>query len=365
MKLSVWALFFAVFSSFFTISGAEGAEFVEEIERDFPLRSISNFYVTNLRGEVAVQGWALEKIRIKAKKKVIADSEVEAKKLFQQMDFRYATLGDDIELAAEYGKGLSINERLKERTNPKTRMDMVVFAPSILKLKIWGMDHPVSLKSWNKQAELRSASGMITVNELKSSSVSLLCQSCPMKILNVKSELRAIGGAGNIELEQVVGSSVYVETNQGAIRSKGIQGGQLYVSRAGNISGEKLKGIVEFHTTQGNVEISDLSGFLSGRTEAGKVFAKIREWEFKDKALFESISGDIQLQLPPQFSGEVDFWSLQGKVSVDFPVEDLLQKSKQAFGPEPANRVVGRVGEIDEILKVYSEKGAIHISRGK
>src|SRR6185437_701938 len=56
-------------------SPADSREFGEEIERDFSLRSIGTLQVTNLRGSITIQGWALDKIRVKAVRRVIASNE--------------------------------------------------------------------------------------------------------------------------------------------------------------------------------------------------------------------------------------------------------------------------------------------------
>ncbi|OFZ22207.1 MAG: hypothetical protein A2X94_01750 [Bdellovibrionales bacterium GWB1_55_8] len=348
----------SVFSSY-----ARAAEFVEEIERDFPLKSIGQLHVTNMRGDVSVQGWALDKIRIKARRKAIADTQEEAQKLFSTMDFRYRSIdGSDIELSAEYGRGLDIQARLKERESPRTGMEMIVFAPGNLKLKISTVDGKATAKSWSAPLEIRTAAGPIVVQRVKSQSVSLLCPSCLMKIENVKASIRCMGGTGKIELKEVRGGSVYAETSSGSIVMNTVIGEQLYVSSSGEITGKALDGRIEFHAQTAPVEINSSSGFLSGRTTSGAISAQMKRWKFSDKALIETDSGNISLRLPFAFSGDVDIWSLEGKTEVGFPVRKL---EEAAVGPQPAERFYGRVRDGGELLKLYTKFGNIRVFRGE
>src|SRR5688500_4174946 len=127
-----WLVILWVCGFLATGQAAQGAEFFDEVEKDFSLRSMADLQVTNLRGGIIINGWPLDTIRVKARRKAIAETEEEAKKLFSNVDFRFRALDDDIELSAEYGRGLDIEQRLRERESPHTSMEMVVYAPAKL-----------------------------------------------------------------------------------------------------------------------------------------------------------------------------------------------------------------------------------------
>lgn len=354
-----------VLAIFALISGsaAWGAEFADEIERDFTLRTIGQLQITNMRGNIVVQGWAMDKIRVRAKRRATAETEADAKALFRALDFRYQASRENIELSAEYGRGLAIQDRLKERENPKTSMEMQIFAPANLKLRVWAVDGSVSVKGWNADLEIRTAAGQITAENLRSDSISLLCSACTMQVRSAKGSLRCMGGTGPIAIQDVGGPHVYAESSTGPIKLARISGEQLYVSKSGAITGMNLKGHIEFHTQQASVEIEDARGFLSGRTESGNIVARMKDWVFHDRALIESVQGSIFLDLPKEFSGDVDVWSLTGKTLIDFPVR-AEGISSSSIGPEPANHLLGRVGSGGGLLKIFSERGDIRVQRG-
>ncbi len=337
------------------------AEFVNDIERDFPLRSIGQLQITNMRGAVTVQGWAQDKIRVRARRRVSASTEAEAQKLFSTIDFRFKSADGNIELSAEYGKGLEIGDRVRERESPHTSMEMIILAPSNLKLKVWTVDDHVSVKGWSESLMIRSNRGGVQVEGSKGKETAVLCDSCSINMHAIRGSVRSMSADGGVSLSDVIGSQIYVESGSGAIDVGEISGDQLYVTKTGAISGHSLKGNVEFHTHQGAVDIDEASGFLSGSTESGAIKARMKEWKFTDKALIESADGAIQLSLPPTFSGELDVWSAKGKVELAFPLKKL--PGPDVMGPEAPNHFSGEVGDGGERLKVYSERGDVRVMK--
>src|SRR4051794_23035055 len=77
-------------------------EFQDELEKDFLIRSVGHLQVTNLRGGISIQGWALDKIRVRARRTVKAGTPAEAQKLLSALDFRFDSVDGDIELSAQY-----------------------------------------------------------------------------------------------------------------------------------------------------------------------------------------------------------------------------------------------------------------------
>ena len=335
------------------------AEFIDEIERDFTLRSIGRLQVTNLRGGITIQGWALDKVRVKAKRKAIAENDEEAKKLFGALDFRYRVIDKDIELSAEYGRGLDINQRLIERQTPRTSMEMVVMAPASLVLRVLSVDGAVSVREWSGPLEVRTTAGTITIEGIKSPSVSLLCTTCSMKVTDLKGALRCMGDSASIHVKGVSGDQVYVETVSGSQTLSDVKGEQLYVATSGRINGEKLSGRIEFNSQSGDINIADSFGFFSGRTESGNISLKIKEWKFDDKAIIESVKGNVWLGLPAGLSADLELMSVHGAVKNAFKLKSL---PTAVYGPQPANMVRGRVGDGGEQLRVSSINGNVEIA---
>ena len=340
-----------------------GKDFVDEVEKDYSLRSIGTLRVTNAKGDISIQGWSMDKVRIKLKKRVTADTPAQAEKLFDAVHYRYTSTDGNIEISSQYGNSLSIADRLKEKDHPSVRMDFIIYAPSSMKLSIWSVDGKVNLKNWNATVDVRASGGGVRLEGIKSDSTSVFCKTCSVQLKNIKSSVRCMGGTGNLELIGVLGKDIYVQTTSGQLKLWRIRGDQLYISESGSIDGQILSGKVTFQAHEASVGFKDVSGFLSGSAKSGDITASFRDWEFQDKSLIESTTGKIQLTLPRRFSGDIDVWSLRGKVVFDFPFEKT--QSTAVYGPEQENHLTGKVSEGGELLKVFSDGGDISILRGQ
>lgn len=338
---------------------SSAAEFVDSVERSFPVRALGRLQITNLRGDIVIQGWPLDKIKIRAKRKVIADTQEEANKLFSAMDFRFHNGGNEIELSAEYGRGLEIRERLKERQNPKSSMEMTISAPAGLKLMAWTSEGKISVKDWRAALDVRTSSGAILLDSIRAAQVTALCPTCEMKIQRLKGALRCTGGSGPIVIGDVKGSPIYVESASGAIQAEQVEGDQLYISKTADIYGKKLKGRMDVHVQRAKVEITDSSGFFSGRNDGGDFVIKMREWQFADKAFIEATKGSIQLALPSGFSGDVDLTSGASAIQSAFSMQTLEGEARGASVIKSPQRWIGRIGEGGELLRIQAGGGIV------
>lgn len=345
----------------FFSAAAEAEEFTEDVERDFPLRTIGRLQVTNLRGGIEIHGWSLDKIRIRARRKATAPSREDAARIFASTDFRYREIEGDIELSAEYGKGLDINQRLKENAEKRSSMEMVVYAPTGLKLRLWTAGGFAKIRNWTAAVEARTATGGIDIEGVRSE-VSLLCTGCKVRAVDVRGPLRCMGGTGDVAISSVVADNVYVETSSGSQQIDNVTGDQLYVSKSGRIQAHKIRGHIEFHAGSGAVTITEGSGFLSGRSESADISASMKFWKFEDRAIIESVRGNVLLALPAGLSADVELFSEKGMVSSAFKV--LPSRYRKSFGPDPANHIIGHIGEGGEQLRLSSQHGAVKLLRG-
>ena len=293
MKVSLLSVMIAFLNVFILTSSvpAMGKEFVEESEKDYPLRSMVSLQVLNAKGDVNVQGWAFDKIRVKIRKQVDVDTPEQAKRLLEGMDYRYRISDEKVEISNQYGNNLSIEERIQERGNAKSRMDVTLYAPSKLKLMMWSIDGRINLKSWNGKAEARSNSGLIRMEGVKGDNINVVCSSCSAYLKNIRGNLRCSGRSGLFSLNNITGKTIFAETESGGIKLSHIQGDQLYISQSGSINGQFLGGNIEYHANQATVDLREISGFLSGDTESGSMNGTVKEWKSKEEALIESVRG--------------------------------------------------------------------------
>lgn len=332
-------------------------------ERDFPIRTTGQLVVTNRRGGITVQGWPLDKVRVISVRRATALTQEEADPLLAMAEVKVREHGGNVEVSAEYGMGLPIEEKLRERREPQVSMDIVVRAPSSMRLSVRAFTGVVDIRSWNGNIEARSSEGAIRLEDVRTREVLTSCADCSVAMTQVRASVRCSAGSQPVELRRVSGKDIFVETHAGTILSERVSGRQNYVTDSGRISGSGLEGRLEFSTRSGKVELFRFSGFLSGKTESGDIQAEILKWNFVDKAFLESNRGSIRLSLPRTFSGEVDLWAVNGKASSQFRILD--PKRRVAYGPEPSNRMRGTIGAGGDLLRVWTQNGDLQILTGR
>lgn len=344
--------------------------FKNTFERDYPVNSSGEFRFTNLRGPLRIEGWSQNKIHVKVERKVQADSEESAAIIFRALDLRFQAMGHDTELAAEYGKGLKIQERLKEREEPKTEMALTIYAPARRKLRAWVGDSEVEIHGWESSIDVRSNQGPIRAEKISAGFVKLSCPTCSMTVKNVRANFRGISGGGNVDISHLTGDKIYVETTSGEQTIENVKGGQLYVSRTGKLQAKNLSGRIEFHTRKGGVNFENCSGFISGDTESGSMnvhYHSLDFWKSAEHSFFETDSGNISVNLPSGFQGIIEAASQKGKVYFGFPLQPLSNskslESKVDRAPISLHRITGRVGRSDRFLQISSREGEISVLR--
>lgn len=363
VRLSLLLLGVACADPFQGAFPARAAEFEEDFERVIALRSKGELLITNNRGDIVIEGWAQDKIRVRARRRASVDSEAEARKLFAAMDLTHRVNDGSTEVSAEYGRGLTLEERLRERQSPRTSMELSILAPASRALRVWAVNGRVTVKGWKGAVDIRSSSGPVLLENVRGDAISVVCPSCSVQLSSVRGTVRCMGGSGTILLNDIAGPSVYVESDAGAIRATRIAGEQLYVSKTGHVLVQNMQGHAEFHTQSANVEVLEGQGLVSGRTSSGNITLRMQRWRFSDKALIESVRGSIDLELPRSFSGELDVRSAFGKVEVDLPMSRTPKNEAQPV--VAGSHRSGTVGDGGEILRVFSERGDVRLRRGK
>src|SRR5690606_21980065 len=118
-----------------------------------------------------------------------------------------------------------------------------------------------------------------------------------------------------------------------------------------------------FRTESGKVSLNGVSGEVSGNSESGNIDIKIVKWMPRERAFIESIRGHLRLTLPRYFSGEVDFCSLHGELETQLVVQK--DENRSSVGPQPKNRLTGRVRDGGKLLKLFTEYGDLRVFKGK
>lgn len=338
-------------------------EYKNETARDIALRSRLAIEITNVRGAIRVIGWNQSKVRVIQKKTVQAPTSEAADAWMGRIAVGVHESKRKIEIVVEQGKGLEIEEKLKERKTNPVRMDLVVYAPADHPIELQTGEGAIEIMGWRSRAAIRNVGGPVSVDGWRGDELLIQCKDCPVSLSKVSGNTRCLSGAGALQVSEAVGSQLYFETTTGAIELDRVSGALTLVTQSGAVVGRRLSGMLDFQTHSGGVDIQDSRGAAAGRTLTGDIKLEYRAWRPKDKVIVESDRGSIEMLLPPSLAADLDAWSISGTVFVDFPVRQQ-GNTKRTAGSQAPGRIQGKVQDGDQHMQIFSRFGNVRLLRG-
>lgn len=341
---------------FLASMSAQGADFEAQVYREVPLRSVGILQVSNLRGSIEVQPWSQDRIRVVATKRVTAETSEEAGRLMAIAEVRVEQQDKGMEVRAEYGQHLELEQRLKERKNPRVSMDLLIQAPSYLQLRVLTGPGRASVREWKGPTEIRSSAGRLRVEQFRGSSLSVACENCRMLLSDVRAEARILAVSGRIELKRISGPKLFVDTQRGDVVSEDVRSEhQVYLLRDAKLVATRAVGEIEFSALTGSVALGRCEGSVSGKTTSGSIRLDLKRWDTRDRSFLESESGDVELSLAADAEGEIELVpGSDGKIESDF--ERLVRNPT-------TGRAQLKLGSQSRQMRISTQKGAIRLKR--
>src|SRR5581483_1785468 len=89
----------------------------------------------------------------------------------------------------------------------------------------------------------------------------------------------------------------------------------------GSIAVDDVHGQIRFHTSNGSVHLSDVGGDVDGSTTNGSVSVALAGTGWNGRGLHvETTNGSVKLELPENFSAQIQASTVNGRIHSDFPV---------------------------------------------
>lgn len=89
----------------------------------------------------------------------------------------------------------------------------------------------------------------------------------------------------------------------------------------GSISVDAVNGRIQVHTSNGSVRLTDVGGEVDGSTTNGSVNVQLAGSGWKGSGLHvETTNGSVKLELPENFSAQIQASTVNGRIHSDFPV---------------------------------------------
>lgn len=123
----------------------------------------------------------------------------------------------------------------------------------------------------------------------------------------------------------------------------------------GSISVDNVGGQIRFHTLNGSVHLSGTQGDVDGTTTNGSLTIDVVGDQWRGNGLrAETTNGSVNLNLPENFSSQIQASTVNGRVRIDFPV---------TVSGEIGKTVSFQLGHGGPLIEARTVNGSVHIAR--
>jgi Toastrack DUF4097 len=123
----------------------------------------------------------------------------------------------------------------------------------------------------------------------------------------------------------------------------------------GGISIERVEGRLEFATVNGGVKLSGIGGEVRGRTSNGGVDVDLDGPTWQGEGLdVETSNGGVKLRIPEQYSARLEAGTINGGISVDFPITMQGRIDRE---------IVATIGAGGPVIRVHTNNGGVKVMK--
>ena len=253
---------------------------------------------------------------------------------------------DEVRIAAEatgWGAG-GVRVRMA-RDGETVRVDAGVggalswlFGGPHLRLRVW-LPRDFS-------ADVRCSDGPIRIEDLRGE-VRARTGDADIEVSAVEGRVRLRGGSGSVRISEVSGD-VDVRIEDGDVEMSWIRGDVEVRTGSGGLELSHLDGRLSARTDRGSIELRDVDGAVEAKTERGGVFASFAG---APAGLLETRRGSVEVQIPGDAGAELEAVSARGRVEL----------AAGMHGPRSVaeGRVVGPLNGGGAPLRLYTARGSV------
>ncbi|MEZ5283418.1 MAG: DUF4097 family beta strand repeat-containing protein [Vicinamibacterales bacterium] len=301
------------------LDARQGPEETDNLVREFTVGATGALDLSNISGDVQVNGSNGSAIRIEATRRVRHRDAGEARRLLDQLRVEMTQVGDRVEVRTVY-------PRRGER-GTSARVDYVITVPARAAVAVKTISGDSRVERVSGEVRAESVSGDVRVTATPNVALA--------KTVSGNVTARDIGGASSLSLGSVSGNVV----------ATGVKARSL---DCGSVSGDIQLSGVEVERLQAKS--------VSGDLEFAAALARGGRYEFG------SHSGDVRVVLGSDTGFELDASTFSGSVRSDFPV--TLRSDGSSRNRRGASRSVrGSYGDASAILAIQTFSGSVVISR--
>jgi hypothetical protein len=362
IQLGSLMFFFMLFANFSEAQAIQGFE--HEEERLIPLRHSLPIYLQHRNGNVSIQGWVQDRIKVTLKMRMLAETDLEAQQEFKKLSLISFEGRERYEFRVGHTPGTDLVTKMRDRTRSPVQVDLEIKAPYQSNLTVvLGEGKEFKLEQWRGGVSVNGKNNRLSFSRLDlSRQMELNCIQCETEIRSSRFKGRISIGSKPLILTDVDSSALSVEGGSEEVRVERGTGKLIVHTTSGRLTVSRFQGKIEFQSEEGGAFLNQISGMADVHTQLGQVMLDFDE--VKGPVHVDTGRGDIQVSLYPRFEGAIDLLSLRGEVIVQFPHEPSKSTNLNRYGPESPGRVDGVIGRRTEpLIHAYSKEGGVRLIR--
>jgi hypothetical protein len=354
-----------IFSTlFFPCAGHAIQSFIRKTEHDLSLRRALPLYVHHRLGDLSVQGWVQDRVRVEMKMKVLAETSELAEIEFQKLGLITFEGRDRFEIRVGHSRGVDLVSKMRDRSRNSVQVDLLIKAPYQSGLSIvLGDGKRLKLDQWRGGVSLTGKGNSLSFSNLNlSGEMTVNCLQCETEIRQSTVKGRVAVGSKTVTLSGVEAGGLHIDGGNEEIRVDQSSGKLSAHTDSGRLSVSRFKGDLQFESEEGGAYLSQYSGGADLHTGNGQVIVDMDE--VRGALNVDTEKSDIQIALLPDFQGGLDLKSLRGDVIVQFPFEITGFSNANRYGPASIGQVDGAIGKKrSPLIHAYSKQGGVRIIR--
>lgn len=236
----------------------EGGYWVEETQGD--AATARGIRVRADLGSITVDGSASGGVHYVIRKRVVADTEAQARRLFDSYHFTASRSDDQNVFTGD----------VPSREWRRGSVQIIINAPrqeELVKVSTRGGD--VNVSHISGRAEVETGGGRVTVDDI-GQSANISSGGGNVHIGSVGGTVQMRSGGGNVEMANAGGNAL-VTTGGGNVNIDTVRGDLVVETGGGNINVKTVSGGIKASTGGGSLDLGDIGGHVAAETGGGSI----------------------------------------------------------------------------------------------
>ena len=331
-------------------------EFTYHNDSSFDAGAVKSIKIEMRIGDISIAKSHSGKVEVNFKNDVYASDQEEADRYNKEVRYNAELKGDNLIISIElprhsrHRKGI-VTRFLQGEWDEDYSPMLKVSVPDSKDIQIESASANIDASDVACNLDIKSASSDLVL-ENTSGMVHSDVTSGDVDIMGHRGSITIKANSSDIKIAEVEGDvDTYTSSGDGDFNK--VKGALKSVSNSGDFRIYDIDGDLDARTSSGDIEVNSVTGSVSAGTVSGDI--KLNSLAANEGVFdIKSVSGDIQVEISPDFKGNVQASTVSGSIENSMAMESETSTESQ---------LRGRIGQGNGKLSVSTTSGDINIDK--